>query len=52
MIQLILLGILLVIVFGLLTKLSNANQEIAFEKQSEIDFDYVDSVLDDFMKDI
>jgi len=34
------------------SKLKNANQEIAFEKQSEIDFDYVDSLLDDFMKDI
>lgn len=44
--------ILMVIILSLLSKLKNANQEIAFEKQSEIDFDYVDSLLDDFMKDI
>lgn len=44
--------LLMVIILSLLSKLKNANQEIAFEKQSEIDFDYVDSLLDDFMKDI
>jgi len=44
--------ILLVIVFGLLTKLSNANQEIAFEKQGDLDFDYVDSLVQDFMEEI
>ncbi|MFH1983789.1 MAG: cyclic nucleotide-binding domain-containing protein [Pseudomonadota bacterium] len=44
--------ILMVIILSLLNKLKNANQELAFEKQSEIDFDYVDSLLDDFMKDI
>lgn len=44
--------ILMVIILSLLSKLKNANQEIAFEKQSEIDFDYVDSLLDDFMKEI
>ncbi len=44
--------ILLVIVFGLLTKLSNANQEIAFEKQGDLDFDYVDTLVQDFMKEI
>jgi len=44
--------ILLVIVFGLLTKLSNANQEIAFEKQGDLDFDYVDTLVQDFMEEI
>ena len=44
--------ILMVIILSLLSKLKNANQEIAFEKQSEIDFDYVDALLDDFMKEI
>ena len=44
--------ILLVIVFGLLTKLANANQEIAFEKQGDLDFDYVDSLVEDFMEEI
>jgi CRP/FNR family cyclic AMP-dependent transcriptional regulator len=44
--------ILLVIVFGLLTKLSNANQEIAFEKQGDLDFDYVDNLVQDFMEEI
>jgi CRP-like cAMP-binding protein len=42
--------ILLVIVFGLLTKLANANQEIAFEKQGDLDFDYVDTLVQDFME--
>ena len=44
--------ILLVIVFSLLTKLSNANQEIAFEKQGDLDFDYVDALVQDFMEEI
>ncbi len=44
--------ILLVIVFSLLTKLSNANQEIAFEKQGDLDFDYVDTLVQDFMEEI
>lgn len=44
--------ILLVIVFSLLTKLSSANQEIAFEKQGDIDFDYVDTLVQDFMEEI
>jgi CRP-like cAMP-binding protein len=43
---------LMVIILSLLAKLKNANQEIAFEKQSEIDFDYVDSLVEDFMKEI
>jgi len=42
--------ILLVIVFGLLSKLSNANQEIAFEKQGDLDLDYVDNLVQDFME--
>ena len=44
--------ILMVIVLGLLTRLRNANQELAFEKQPDIDFDYVDSLVEDFMKAI
>jgi len=44
--------ILLVIVFGLLTKLSQANQEIAFEKQGDLDFEYVDTLVQDFMEEI
>ncbi len=44
--------ILLVIVFSLLSKLSNANQEIAFEKQGDLDFDYVDTLVQDFMEEI
>ncbi|MCP3954820.1 MAG: cyclic nucleotide-binding domain-containing protein [Desulfobacterales bacterium] len=44
--------ILLIIVFGLLTKLSNANQELAFEKQGDLDFDYVDTLVQDFMEEI
>ena len=42
--------ILLVIVFGLLTQLSKANQVIAFEKQGGLDFDYVDTLVQDFME--
>ena len=44
--------ILLMIVFGLLSKLSNANQEIAFEKQGDLDFDYVDTLVQDFMDEL
>ena len=44
--------ILLVIVFSLLSKLSNANQEIAFEKQGDLDLDYVDNLVQDFMEEI
>ena len=44
--------ILLVIVFSLLTKLSCANQEIAFEKQGNLDFAYVDTLVQDFMEEI
>jgi len=44
--------ILLVIVFSLLSKLSNANQEIAFEKQGDLDYEYVDTLVQDFMEEI
>ena len=44
--------ILMMIVFGLLTKLSNANQEIAFEKQGDLDLDYVDTLVQDFMEEL
>ena len=32
---------------SLLKKLRNANEELAFERQSEIDFEYVDSLIQD-----
>jgi CRP-like cAMP-binding protein len=44
--------VLMIIVLGLLTRLKNANQELAFEKQPDIDFDYVDSLVEDFMNEI
>ena len=44
--------ILMVIIFSLLTKLSNANQEIVFEKQGDLDFDFVDTLVQDFIKEI
>ncbi len=44
--------ILMVIILSLLAKLKRASQELAFEKQSEIDFDYVDILVEEFMKEI
>jgi CRP-like cAMP-binding protein len=44
--------ILMIIIYGLLKKLKDANQELAFEKQSDMDFDGVDSLIQDFMRDI
>ncbi|MBI9087133.1 MAG: cyclic nucleotide-binding domain-containing protein [Desulfobacterales bacterium] len=44
--------VLMIIVLGLLIRLKNTNQELAFEKQPDIDFDYVDSLVEDFMKEI
>jgi CRP-like cAMP-binding protein len=44
--------ILMVIVFSLLSRLSSATQEIAFEKQGDLDFDYVDTLVQDFMEEI
>jgi CRP/FNR family cyclic AMP-dependent transcriptional regulator len=44
--------ILMTIILGLLKKLKKANQELAFEKQSDIDFNYADALIRDFMSDI
>ncbi len=44
--------VLMIIVLGLLTRLKNTNQELAFEKQPDIDFDYVDALVEDFMNEI
>lgn len=41
--------ILMLIVHSLLHKLREANQELAFEKQSVIDLDDLDSLVQDFM---
>ena len=41
--------ILMLIILSLLTKLREANQELAFEKQSVIDVDDIDSLVHDFM---
>jgi CRP-like cAMP-binding protein len=43
--------ILMLIILSLLKKLRIANEELAFEKQSEIDFDYVDSLIQDFINE-
>ena len=43
--------ILMLIVHSLLHKLREANQELAFEKQSVIDLDDLDSLVQDFMRD-
>jgi CRP-like cAMP-binding protein len=42
--------ILLIIVLSLLAKLRAVNREFVFEKQAEIDYQYVDSLVRDFMK--
>jgi CRP-like cAMP-binding protein len=44
--------ILMLIILSLLKKLKNANQDLAFEKRSEIDFNYADSLIQDFIRDI
>ena len=44
--------LLMVIILGLINKLKSANAELAMEKQPEIDFDYVDDLIQDFMKEI
>jgi CRP-like cAMP-binding protein len=43
--------ILMLIVHSLLHKLREANQELAFEKQSVIDLDDLDSLVQDFMSE-
>ena len=44
--------VLMVIILSLLAKLKRTNQELAFEKQSEIDFEYVDALIEEFMMEI
>ena len=44
--------ILMVIILSLISKLKNANQEIALEKQPEIDSNYVDTLIEEFMNEI
>ena len=41
--------ILMLIIYSLLNKLREVNQELAFEKQSVIDIDDIDSLVHDFM---
>ena len=43
--------ILMLLIFSLLNKLREANQELAFEKQSVIDWEDIDSLVQDFMKE-
>ena len=43
--------IFMLIIFSLLSKLREANQELAFEKQSVIELDDIDSLIKDFMED-
>ncbi len=44
--------VLMMIILSLLKKLKKANQELAYEKQSEIDFNYADALIQDFLNDI
>lgn len=43
--------ILMLLIYSLLSKLRDANQELAFEKQSVIDLDDIDSLVRDFMNE-
>jgi hypothetical protein len=43
--------ILMLLICSLLRKLREANQELAFEKQSVIDWEDIDSLVQDFMKE-
>jgi len=44
--------VLMMIILSLLKKLKQTNQELAYEKQSEIDFNYADTLIQDFLNDI
>ena len=44
--------VLMMIILSLLKKLKKTNQELAYEKQSEIDFNYADTLIQDFLNDI
>jgi len=41
--------ILMLIVYSLLNKLRSVNRELAFEKQAEVNMEYMDSIIQDFM---
>ena len=41
--------ILMIVIYSLLKKLRDANQELAFERKSDIDQDDIDSVVDEIM---
>jgi len=43
--------ILMLIIYSLLNKLRIANEELAFEKQSEINMAYMDNIIRDFMNE-
>ena len=44
--------ILMFVVLSLIQKLRETNQELVLERTSEVNFDYVDSMVEDFMKEI
>lgn len=44
--------VLMVMVLSLIKRLKKTSAELAFEKQPEIDFDYVDRLIQDFMAGI
>lgn len=43
--------ILMLIIYSLLNKLRIANEELAFEKQSDVNMDYMDNIIRDFMNE-
>ena len=43
--------ILIIIILSLLRKLKNTNEDLVFEKQADIDFDYVDNLVQDFISE-
>ncbi len=43
--------ILMLIIYSLLNKLRVANEELAFEKQSDVNMEYMDNIIRDFMNE-
>lgn len=43
--------ILMLIIYSLLNKLRIANEELAFEKQSDVNMEYMDNIIRDFMNE-
>ncbi|MDA8404185.1 MAG: cyclic nucleotide-binding domain-containing protein [Desulfobacteraceae bacterium] len=41
--------VLMLMILNLLNKLRHANEDLVLEKQSDLDFDYVDSLIQDFI---